>query len=262
MRAETETALEAVRAGLDLARRREGADRITSKGGRDLVTATDVAVEDVVRATLRSHYPEWTVVGEERGGEDQIGERPYWLVDPICGTRNFASGLPLYSVNVALVEDGRVTVAAVGEGGLGGHFAAERGAGAYQLSPGGPVPLRATDASRVVGISIASGGAGRAHRHSAEFMRAAILADRWDLRMLGTTGAFAYLATGKIAGYTLFRFSSPVHTAAGCLLAEESGALVTDLHGQPWTVQTTEILAVASPSLQAELLALLADTAG
>src|SRR5919206_4828696 len=90
MRPETEAALAAVEVGLDLARRRVGAERITSKGGRDLVTATDVAVEDAIRSTLLAGFPDWTVVGEERGGEDQVGDRPYWLVDPICGTRNFA----------------------------------------------------------------------------------------------------------------------------------------------------------------------------
>src|SRR5215216_2813345 len=124
MRPETEAALAAVDVGLDLARRRVGADQVTMKGDRDPVTATDVAVEDAVRAALTARYPEWTVVGEERGGEDRIGDRPYWLVDPICGTRNFASHLPLYAVNVALVEGGRVTSAAVGDGGTGHRFIA------------------------------------------------------------------------------------------------------------------------------------------
>src|SRR4051794_27056909 len=117
MRAETRAALAAVDAALTLMKRRAGADQITSKGGRDLVTATDDAVEDAVRAGLRRAYPEWTVVGEERGGEDQVGDRPYWLVDPICGTRNFAANIPMYAVNIALVQDGQVVVSAVGDGG-------------------------------------------------------------------------------------------------------------------------------------------------
>ena len=119
MRDETRAALAAVDTALELMQRRAGADRITSKGGRDLVTATDVAVEDAIRARLLADFPEWTVVGEERGGEDQIGDRPYWLVDPICGTRNFASNIPLYAVNIALVQDGTLTVAAVGDDGTG-----------------------------------------------------------------------------------------------------------------------------------------------
>ena len=261
MRAETKAALAAVEVGLDLARRRVGAERITSKGGRDLVTATDIAVEDAIRSTLLAHFPEWTVVDEERGGEDQIGDRPYWLVDPICGTRNFASGLPLYAVNVALVENGQVTVAAVGEGGFGERFYAERGQGAYQVTADGSVRLHASDTSHVVGVSVGAIDPGRHHDHSAEFVREALLANRWDLRVLGTTAVFAYLAAGRIAGYLLFKISSPVHTAAGCLLAEEAGVLVTDLRGEPWMVETDNFLAAASPTLQAELLTMVAATA-
>src|SRR5215212_8086022 len=133
MRAETRAALAAVDAALQLMKRRAGADQITSKGGRDLVTATDVAVEDAVRASLRAAHPDWTVVGEERGGEDQVGDRPYWLVDPICGTRNFAANIPMYAINIALVEDGRVTVSAVGDGGTGSRYVAERGLGAHEI---------------------------------------------------------------------------------------------------------------------------------
>src|SRR4051794_1446113 len=101
MRAETRAALAAADAALKLMMRRAGAAQIPSKGARDLVTATDVACEDAVRASLLAEFPEWTVVGEERGGEDQIGDRPYWLVDPICGTRNFAANIPLYAVDIA-----------------------------------------------------------------------------------------------------------------------------------------------------------------
>ena len=222
------------------------------------MTATDVAVEDAVRAALLARFPEWTVVGEERGGEDQIGDRPYWLVDPICGTRNFASGLPLYAVNVALVEDGQVTVAAVGDGGLNERFVAERGHGAFRITADGQTRLTASDASLVIGVSVSASERDNAHRHSAEFLREAVLANRWDIRVLGTTGAFAYIAAGRIAGHLLFGLSSPVHTAAGCLLAEEAGALVTDLCGNPWTVETRALLAAASPAIQASVLELLA----
>src|SRR3954451_22433184 len=129
MRSETEAALAAVTVGLKLARSRAGASEITSKGGRDLVTATDVAVEDAIRAVLLERFPDWTVVGEERGGEDQVGDRPYWLVDPICGTRNFAANIPTYAVNIALVQDGVLTVAVVGDGGTEERYVAERGKG-------------------------------------------------------------------------------------------------------------------------------------
>jgi myo-inositol-1(or 4)-monophosphatase len=260
IRAETGAALAAVDAALTLMRRRTGADQITSKGGRDLVTATDVAVEDAVRASLLAAFPEWTVVGEERGGEDRVGDRPYWLVDPICGTRNYAFDVPIYAVNVALVEDGQVTVAAVGDGGSGDRFVAERGRGAYQLAPDELVRLRARPDSGILSFSAGTSKPGMQHDVGAELARAAIIADRWDLRMIGSTLSFAYLASGRIAAYLLFEVSSPVHVAAGALLATEAGARVTDIGGELWTIGRRSVLAAASPAMHADLLELIGVT--
>jgi myo-inositol-1(or 4)-monophosphatase len=258
MRAETEAALEAVTLGLALARRRAGADRVASKGGRDVVTATDVAVEDAVRAALRERFPEWPVVGEERGGESGTGDRPYWLVDPICGTRNFASDLPLYAVNVALVEGGRVTVAAVGDGGTGHRFVGERGQGAWRASDDAPIALRATDVSRTVALATSPPVPEDRPNRGVELFRAVVLADRLDVLVLGTTASLAYVATGGLAAAVFFDISEPFHTAAGCLLAEEAGALVTDHDGRPWTLGTPTVLAAATREVQRDLLDLLA----
>jgi myo-inositol-1(or 4)-monophosphatase len=263
MRDETRAALAAVDVALTMMRRRAGADQITSKGGRDLVTATDVAVEDGVRASLLAAFPEWTVVGEERGGEDQVRDRPYrpyWLVDPICGTRNFASNLPMYCVNVALVEDGEVTVAAVGDGAAGDRYIAERGNGAYKIVRNGPIPIESSAESLIFSLSGGPNKPGASPARAATFIAAAINADRWDLRMLSSTLSFAYLATGRIAAYMLMDVSSPVHIAAGILLAEEAGATVTDRTGARWTVEKPSILAAASPEMHAEILALLKAT--
>ena len=141
LRPETLVALEAVERGLEIARVRGGAGDVTFKAARDLVTGTDVAVEDTVRRIVgETRYP---IVGEERGGETS-DDGSYWLVDPICGTRNFASGIPLCGVNVALVEDGEVALGLVGDPSTGeihlasggvarGPFVARSGAG-WRLS--------------------------------------------------------------------------------------------------------------------------------
>lgn len=262
MRAETRAALAAVDVALELMRGRAGADRIISKGGRDFATDTDIAVEDAVRASLLAAFPEWTVVGEERGGEDQIGDRPYWLVDPICGTRNFAYGIPQYAVNVALVVDGQLSVAAVGDGGTGERYVAERSNGAYQVVENDPVRIAASAGSGILSFSPGTSKPGMQPAIGVEFTRAAILSDAWDLRMLSSTVSLAYLATGRIAAYLLFELSSPVHAAAGALLSAESGAIVTDRHGEPWSVDRPSILAAASPELHAEILALVKETVG
>lgn len=260
MRAETEAALEAARTALDMMARRVGADHITSKGGRDLVTDTDVSVEDAVRAALLDRFPAWAVVGEERGGEDQIGDRPYWLVDPICGTRNFASNVPLYAVNVALVEGGVVTLAAVGDGGRGDRYYAERGQGAFRLMPDGPRRLRVDGTTDTLGVDVGSSVRGPHLARAANFLHAAVLANRWYLRMIGSSLQQVNVATGAISGLVLFKASSPVHNAAGYFLAEEAGALVTDHDGRPWDLTMSALVAAATPELHADLLRMLAET--
>jgi len=79
---------------------------------------------------------------EERGGEPVKG-KSYCLVDPICGTRSFASNLP-----IALVEDGIVTVAAVALGSSGEIVYAEKGKGTRMRTPTGEIPVRASANSK------------------------------------------------------------------------------------------------------------------
>ena len=266
MRLETEAALAAVGVAQEMMARRVGADRVTSKGGRDLVTDTDVAVEDAVRAILGQRFPGWAIVGEERGGEDRVGDRPYWLVDPICGTRNFASNVPLYAVNVALVEDGVVTLAAMGDGATGDRYYAERGGGAYLARAGADVggegrPLRVDGATDTLAIDPGSHELTPHVQRAAEFLRMAVSRNRWDIRMLSTSLSLAHVAAGRMSGYVLFLSSGPVHTAPGCLLVEEAGGIVTDHAGRAWDLSTPAFVAAATPELHADLIRMLADLA-
>lgn len=251
VRPETEIAIDAVERAFRLTSRPLGADDIAVKDGRDVVTATDGAIEDAVREILGDELGA-TVVGEERGG-DTTGAA-YWLVDPICGTRNFASGIPLYSVNLAYIEEGKVTVAVVGDPSSAEIVVAEVGGGAQRVQNGRWSAARCSATSSTVVIE--DGHASGARREQAAgFVANVIRADRWDLRSLGTTLSLAYVATGRVAAYALF-WSSAIHAAGGVLLATEAGAIVSDLEGEPWTIDSDSLLASADRPLHEELLAL------
>ncbi len=252
-RPETALAIEAARAGLHRARYGGGAADIRLKGPRDVVTAADIAVEDTVRGVL-SAPPGHAVIGEERGGAVPAGGLPYWLVDPICGTRNFASGIPLYCVNLALVEDGLVTVAASADASTGEVLAAERGRGAWARRDGGWHRLTVDQRNGVVSIQDGHSRGERRER-AARCVAAAIRAAHWDVRALGSTISLPYVAAGRIAGYLEF-FGQALHTAAGSLLATEAGGVVTDIDGRPWRVGSDSIVASASPDLHRKLLAM------
>jgi fructose-1,6-bisphosphatase/inositol monophosphatase family enzyme len=81
-----------------------------------------------------------------------------------------------------------------------------------------------------------------------------LLLHRWYIWLFSSSVAYAYLAAGRIAGIVHFATSSPVHTAAGCFVAEEAGAVVTDLgEGGPWTLDSRSFLLAATPALHREL---------
>lgn len=250
-RPETLVAIDAVERALELARCGVGAADISGKGGRDLVTATDVAVEDVVRAIV-SETVGSLVVGEERGGQAPVDGSPYWLVDPICGTRNYASGMPLYCVNLALVEADQITVAVVGDPSMGQMHVAERGGRAWALKAGAQRALTMSDESRTIVIEDGKSTGARRER-AAQFAAQAIRADRWDIRSFGTTLSLSYLAAGRISAYVLF-LASAVHTAAGTLLVTEAGGTLPDIDGRPWTIHSDSVVASANPDLQEQLL--------
>jgi myo-inositol-1(or 4)-monophosphatase len=252
LRPATVLAVEAVKVGLRLAMEREGAGDISSKGGRDLVTATDVAVEDAVRAVLAGAlgYP---VVGEEAGG-DIPTDSPYWLVDPICGTRNFASDIPVFAVNVGLVEAEQVTLSAVGDGSSGDIYCAQQGDGALVMAGEAWSGVGASAQSQVVVVE-AFPGQGPRRAGAARFVSELVSADRHDVRCFGSTLSLAYVATGKVAACILFA-APTLHVAAGVCLAREAGATVVDLAGRPWDVSSASIIAAASPELSEELVSL------
>ena len=230
LRAETRQAIDAVSRALAIAAVRAGAHDVTVKSGRDLVTATDVAVEDAVRDLLAGDRG-LPVVGEERGGDAPADGSAYWVLDPICGTRNFASGTPLYCVNLALVEGGQVTASAVGDPSTGEILVAERGRGAWAFGGDTCRRLAASAESRTIVVEDGK-SAGARREHAARFTADAIRADRWDFRSLGTTLALPYVAAGRVSAYVVFVVTS-THTAAGSLLVAEAGGTVSDIDGRP-----------------------------
>ena len=250
-RPETLVAIEAVKRALTIAQRGVGAGEVTAKGGRDLVTVADVEVEDAVRSIVADALS-FSVIGEERGGEVSADGSPYWLVDPICGTRNFASGIPLYCVNLALVERDEITVAVVGDPSAGGIDVAEQGRGAWRLKDSARHRLTTCDDSRTIVIEDGKSKGSRRER-AARFTAAAIRADRWDFRSLGTTLASPYVAAGRIAAYVVFSVSA-LHAGAGSLLITEAGGVVSDIDGRPWTTDSDSLLGSANSRLHEELL--------
>ncbi len=107
------------------------------KGPNDVVTEADIAAEAFLTPKLLDLLPGSVVVGEETAGEETAwretlrGAPAVWLIDPIDGTSNFAAGIPLFGIMVALVEHGQTTHAWIYDPNTDEMATAQRGAGAW-----------------------------------------------------------------------------------------------------------------------------------
>jgi myo-inositol-1(or 4)-monophosphatase len=255
LRAEARSVVESMRGALQVIDERMDIDQVTSKGRLDVATGTDVKSQEVIRARLARAHPEHAFVGEESGRDCAPAAGSYWLVDPICGTWNFVSRLPLYCVNVALIEDGQVALGVVGDAASGEIWVSERGRGAWLQEGSELARTSASDASAILVLEPGRRSGAEAARR-ASVVAEAVREGYWELRTLGSTVDLAYLAAGRVAGVWHPNTSAPLHFAAGALVASEAGAIVTDESGRPWTPASTSLVAGATLQVHGALLAL------
>jgi myo-inositol-1(or 4)-monophosphatase len=218
------------------------------KGDVDLVTVADRTVEKMLRERLGEVFPDHGIYGEE--GTREGLERNYrWYVDPLDGTTNFAHGFPQFCVSMGLEHrpaglesgtDGTLVAAVVYDPMRDELFTAERGQGAslngkgMHVSPAG-----------VLGESLVSTGFPSRKRHANPNIH---FYQEFTLRSHGVrrTGSAAldlsYVAAGRLEAFWEFNLN-PWDTAAGVLLVEEAGGMVTDFTGGPFSLDSREVLA-------------------
>lgn len=125
-----DTALHLLDEATALIERLTGARTPTRKADGTLVTQTDQAVDELLAKRLGEIYPAHAVLSEERTTTYDPALRFTWVVDPIDGTTNFARGLPVWGISIALLEWGVPVVGAVGFPSLHETFSASKGFGA------------------------------------------------------------------------------------------------------------------------------------
>jgi len=116
---------------ISMARFRQADLHITTKPDHTPVTDADRAVEDTIRAKIRSARPDDNILGEERGHSGGTGSSREWVIDPIDGTAGFLRGLPIWATMIALTVDGIPQVGVVSAPALGQRWWAAVGQGAW-----------------------------------------------------------------------------------------------------------------------------------
>jgi myo-inositol-1(or 4)-monophosphatase len=242
-------AVDVVRAAAALAARLrvDGVGEISTKSTpTDVVTAADKAVEEQVVADLRRRRPDDAVLAEETGGS--AGSTAVrWILDPIDGTVNYLYGLPQYAVSLAAEVDGRVVAGVVHNPATGTEWTATHGGGAWRAG-------RRLAGSDVVDLGQALVGTGfgydparRAHQSR---VLAGLLPRIRDIRRIGAASIDLCLAAEGALDAYYEKGLAPWDRAAGGLVAEEAGLLVTGLSGAP---PGPDLVLAAPPAIHAAL---------
>ncbi|MFF3559259.1 inositol monophosphatase family protein [Streptomyces sp. NPDC002574] len=252
---DAEVAAAAARAGADVVRAMYGRRlaRI-DKGAGDFATAADVAAERAILGVIRAARPDDAVLGEEGGQQGAAGAARQWLVDPLCGTLNYAVGSMLVAVNVAL-RDGAAAVADP----FGGEVFLTDGETAWVRHDGARERLAPTPATRLVDVNLDPPFPGAPAFRAVDLLAHPVFAERFRPRVVSTTLALAWVAAGKRAAYVTDGgdLTGSVHFAAGIAVCRAAGCVVTGIDGAPVGRTGRGLLVAADAGTHASLLAMI-----
>lgn len=220
-------------------RRLETGDIRQKTSATDLVTEADVNAERVITKALKQRWPDALVVGEEAHAEDKSilprlgGADLAFVIDPVDGTINFASGLPLFGVMLAVVVKGE-TVAGIIHDPVGHDFLiGAKGAGSQmKRSDGSLQPCRVADRLPVLEMV---GAASVSHMQEPDRARVARNHARFKSSFNYRVAAHEYrlLAQG-FAHFLVYTALMPWDHLAGALIHTEAGGYSARLDGSPY----------------------------
>lgn len=213
---------------------------IREKGVNDLVSYVDMEAEKMIVQTLKFTFPDAGFITEE-GTETEKSETYNWVIDPLDGTTNFMHGLAPYSVSIALIENDEPILGVVYVITSDECFYAFKGGGAYCNRQKIEVSKVADfkDGLYIVGMPYTS------FEHMEHYWKVFghFIKNTHGIRRLGSAAAdLAFVASGRAEGFFEYGLNS-WDVAAGALLVQEAGGIVTDYQGGNDYLFSNEIIA-------------------
>mgnify|MGYP001434171588 FL=1 len=230
-------------------------DRLTidTKGPGDFVSEIDRKAEETIVDTLLGAYPNHGIIAEEGSGATRGNPNSdhIWIIDPLDGTTNFLHGMPTYCVSIALQVEGKLTQGVIYDPSRNDLFTTSKGAGAFMNN-------RRMRVSKTLKLRDALIGTGFPFRDGAQFDEYIVqlrnlMPKTAGIRRPGSAALdLAYVAAGFYDGFWEMKLNA-WDMAAGALLIQEAGGLVTGIDGEDSYLESGAIVA-GTPKIFAELL--------
>ncbi len=221
----------------------------------DFVTEADIAVSNFIIKKIHEAYPDHHIHSEEMKEDINPGAEYEWTIDPIDGTRNFATGVSIWCTMVAVLKNGVTILAAVYNPLSNELFFAEKGKGAtlngkpISVSSRSHLDFSTGSISRMWAGSTVYGMEIERFRHF--YSRMVQESNVW-IHQLGTMLACCMVARG---GFDFFANNAGLDFdyLPGILICQEAGAVVTDSDGNPWKRGKQDVV-IANPVLHKEVM--------
>jgi myo-inositol-1(or 4)-monophosphatase len=203
--------------------------KVEKKGSTDYVTEVDRRVEQIIFEDIKSYYPEHNFLGEE-SGEEINNSNVTWILDPIDGTTNFINGFPHYCVSLCASVNGVPSHGVIIDPTRREEFSASKGKGA-QLNG---ERIRVSDQKSLTDALLSCSSRSTPEQNYkynllGTFME--LYKNEITIRRTGCSALdLAYIAAGRLDGFW-GNGLKPWDVAAGIVIAEEAGALLSDFNG-------------------------------
>lgn len=254
---DVDVAIAVAEAGAAVVRRRFGTTlQRLEKAAGDFATDADIEAENAMLAVLQRDRPDDAILGEESGHVVGSGGVRTWLLDPLCGTLNYAARMRVVAVNVALKVSGHCLVAAVADPFNDEVFWTD-GVSACLRASSGDRPVRPDATSRLVDLNLDPPFPNAPAFKAVTLAGDSAFVAAFRPRVVSTSLALAWVATGQRAAYvTDGDVRDSVHFAAGLAICRAAGCTITDLWGRTCGGGGIGLVAAADVATHSALLGL------
>ena len=226
----------------------------TKINASDVVTEADEVVNEMLVQKIKNTFPDHGIISEEQEAYNE-GAKYVWIIDPLDGTLNFATGVPMFGTMIALAEDGEVTHGAIYDPNNDAMLYAERGKGAWLNGE----QVHCSDRKELENSNgIMSAWLDDRQHWFREKILEFTTKHTLVIHQLGAAAiATHFIATGR-RDWKVGLGGKVWDYAPMDIVLREAGCVVTNLKGEPWQMKDEEMI-VGNPEVHKKLVALLND---